>query len=159
MREIEISIVKLKHRSSFLKVYENVYSSREEAEKFYGSFLENGWISAAWRNSELMGVLTWMPREAAKHGLVEIIDLWVEPEERRKGVGGRLIDHAIVQMRKYYQRFGSNLRKVMVFTGASNKYFAARKLYEKKGFRIAATIPPGTLDNPQYVEFLYVLQL
>lgn len=159
MSEIEVSTVKPEHRSSFLKAYENVYSSREEVEAFYGSFLENGWISTAWKNSELVGVLTWMSREAAKHGLAEIIDIWVEPEERRKGVGGRLIDHAIARMREYYQHFGSNLRKVMLFTGASNKYLAARKLYKKKGFRTVATIPPYTIDNRQYAEFLYVLQL
>ena len=159
MSEIEILSVKPEHRSSFLKAYEKVYSSREEAEAFYGSFLENGWISTAWKNSKLVGVLTWMPREAAKCGLAEIIDIWVKAEERRKGVGGRLINHAVVQMRQYYHRFGSNLRKVMLFTGASNRYLAARKLYEKKGFQIVATVPSDTLDNPKYVEFLYVLQL
>jgi len=159
MSEIEILSVKPEHRSSFLKAYEKVYSSREEAEAFYGSFLENGWISTAWKNSKLVGVLTWMPREAAKRELAEIIDIWVKAEERRKGVGGRLINHAVVQMRQYYHRFGSNLRKVMLFTGASNRYLAARKLYEKKGFQIVATVPSDTLDNPKYVEFLYVLQL
>lgn len=159
MNEIRVSSLKPDHKSSFLKVYENVYSSKEEVEAFYGSFLENGWISTAWKNSELAGVLTWMPREAAKHGLAEIIDLWVSPEERRKGVGERLLEHAIAQMRQYYQHFNSNLRKVMLFTGASDKYHAARRLYEKKGFRIVTTIPINTLGNTQYVEFLYVLQL
>lgn len=159
MNEIEISVVRPEHRDSFLKAYEKVYSSREEAEAFYSGFLENGWISAAWKDSGLVGVLTWMPREAAKHGLAEIIDFWVKAEERRKGVGGRLLDHAIAEMQKYYRNFNSKLRRVMLLTGASKKYLAARKLYEKTGFQIAATIPPDILNSPQYEEFLYILQL
>ncbi len=159
MNEIEFSLVGPARRSSFLDAYETVFSSRREAEAFYGGFLENGWISAAWKDSGLVGVLTWMPREAAKHGLAEIIDFWVKAEERRKGVGGRLLDHAIAKMRQYYQDFNSKLRRVMLFTGASKRYLAARKLYEKKGFQISATIPPDRLDNPRYKEFLYVLQI
>jgi len=159
MSEIEILSVKPEHRSSFLKAYEKVYSSREEAEAFYGSFLENEWISTAWKNSKLVGVLTWMPREAAKRGLAEIIDIWVKAEERRKGVGGRLINHAVVQMRQYYHRFGSNLRKVMLFTGAMERYRAARTLYEKRGFRVVVKIPRNALDNPDGEELLYVLRV
>lgn len=159
MSGIKIALVKLKHRSIFLKAYENIYSSRKEVEMFYKRFLENEWISGAWKNSELVGVLTWMPRETAKNELAEIVDLWVKAEERRKGIGGRLIDHALAQMRQYYQYFGFTVRRVMLFTGASEKYLAARNLYEKKGFKIVATIPPNTLNNSPNAEFLYVLQL
>jgi len=82
--EVQISVLTPKHRTEFLKAYEKVYSSREEAETFYGRFVQNRWISAAWKNGELIGVLTWTPREAVKHGLAEIIDFWVKAEERRK---------------------------------------------------------------------------
>jgi len=45
-----------------------VFSSRKEVETFYNRFIENGWISGAWKNGELIGVLSWTPREAVKHG-------------------------------------------------------------------------------------------
>jgi ribosomal protein S18 acetylase RimI-like enzyme len=143
---------------SSLKLTE-VYSSKEEAESFYCRFLDNGWISGAWKDHELIGVLAWAPRETVKNGLAEIIDIWVDVEERGKGIGGKLIDHAIGQMKRYYQRFKSKLRRVMLFTGATEEFSAARALYEKKGFRIIATIPRGALDNPCGDEFLYVLQI
>lgn len=103
--------------------------------------------------------LTWMPREAAKHGLAEIIDFWVKAEERRKGIGGKLIDHAVVQMQIYYQRFGAALRKIMLFTGTTDRYLAARTLYKKKGFRVVAKIPRNALDNPDGDDLLYVLDM
>ena len=128
-------------------------------ETFYGRFIQNGWISGAWKNGALIGVLTWAPREAVKHQLAEIVDFWVRAEERRKGIGKKLIDHTLLQMQQYYKRFGATLNKVMLFTGASDRFLAARNLYEKTGFRIVATIPKNALDNPYGDDLLYVLQI
>jgi len=157
--EVQITVLTPKHRTEFLKAYEKVYSSREEVETFYGRFVQNGWISVAWKNGELIGVLTWAPREAVKHGLAEIVDFWVLAGERRKGIGGKLIDHALLQMKRYYKRFGATLNKVMLFTGNADRFLAARRLYEKKGFRVVATIPKNALDNPYGEDLLYVSQI
>jgi ribosomal protein S18 acetylase RimI-like enzyme len=156
---VRIRCVTPQDKDSFFEAYRGVYSSKEEAEAFYCRFLENGWISGAWKNRKLIGVLAWTPRESVKNGLAEIIDIWVNKEERGKGIGRKLIDHALEQMKQYYQRFGSKLQRVMLFTGATEEYSAARALYEKKGFHIIATIPRGVLDNPYGNELLYVLQI
>ena len=157
--KVQISVLTSRHKTELFKAYEKVYSSREEVKTFYGRFIQNGWISGAWKDGELIGVLTWAPREAVKHGLAEIVDFWVRAEERKKGIGGELIDHALLQMQRYYERFGATLKKVMLFTGATDRFLTARNLYEKKGFRIVATIPKNALDNPYCDELLYVLQL
>jgi len=157
--EVQISVLTPKHRTEFFKAYEKVYSSREEVETFYDRFVQNGWISVAWKNGELIGVLTWAPREAVKHGLAEIMDFWVKAEEQGKGIGGKLTDHAILQMKRYYKRFGATLNKIMLFTGNADRFLAARHLYEKKGFRVVATIPKNSLDNPYGEDLLYVLQI
>ena len=159
LAKVQIDVLTSKHQTEFFKAYEKVYSSREEVKAFYGRFMQNGWISGAWKNGELIGVITWAPREAAEHGLAEIMDFWVRAEERRKGIGGKLIDHALLQMQRYYEHFGAALNKVMVFTGASERFLAARNLYEKKGFRVVATIPKNALDNPYSDDLLYVLQM
>jgi ribosomal protein S18 acetylase RimI-like enzyme len=155
---VRIRCVTPQDKDSFFEAYKGVYSSKEEAEAYY-RFLDNGWISGAWKNRKLIGVLAWAPREAVKNGLAEIIDIWVNKEERRRGIGGKLIGHALEQMKQYYQRFGSKLQRVMLFTGATEEYSAARALYEKSGFHVIATIPRGTLDNPYGNELLYVLQI
>lgn len=157
--EVHVSTVTRQCEEDFFKAYESVYTSKEEAEAFYGGFLENGWISGAWKNGKLIGALAWFPRESVKNGLAEILEIWVTTEERRKGVGEKLVDHALKQMKRYYQHFGTELRKVMLFTGSTEEFSAARALYEKKGFRKVATIPKGILDNPYGEEYLYVLQL
>jgi len=156
---VNVEVVTLQHQSEFLKIYQQVYSSKEEAETFYRRFLENGWVSGAWKSEELIGVVTWMPREDAKHGLAEIIDFWVKTEERRKGIGRKLIDHAICQMQMYYQRFGATLRKVMLFTEKTDRFLAARTLYEKKGFQVVARIPRNAINNPDGDDLLYVLEI
>lgn len=157
--DAQINTIEPKHQIEFFKAYEEVFSSIREVKTFYSRFIENGWISGAWKKGELIGVLSWTPREAVKNGLVEIVDLWVRAEERRRGVGGRLIDHAIIQMEQYYKSFGATLNKVMLFTGASDRFLAARNLYEKKRFQVVATIPKNALDNPYGDDLLYVLQM
>ena len=157
--KVLIQVVTRQHQDEFFKAYGDVYGSREEAEAFYSRFLDNGWISGAWKEGELIGALAWVPREAVKNGLAEIIEVWVKAEERGKGIGGKLIDHALEQMERYYRRFGSRLRKVMLFTGSTDEFSAARALYEKKGFRVVATISRGVLDNPYGDDLLYVLQI
>ena len=157
--KVLIRVLTSKHQAELFKAYEEVYSSREEVKAFYGRFVENGWVSGAWKDDKLIGVLTWAPRETVKHGLVEIVDFWVKAEERRKGIGGRLMDHALLQMQQYYKRFGATLNKVMLFTEASDRFLPARSLYKKKGFRVAATIPKDALDNPYSDYLLYVLQI
>jgi ribosomal protein S18 acetylase RimI-like enzyme len=161
VHDLKVSIQKVtrKQQDAFFKAYEGIYSSKEEAEAFYRRFLENGWISSAWKNGKLIGVLAWMPRETVKNGLAEILEIWVTSEERGKGIGSKLIDHALKQMKRYYQRFGFKLRRIMLFTGATAEFSAARTLYEKKGFRIVATIPRNVLDNPYGEDLLYVLKI
>jgi len=157
--DVQINTIEPKRQTEFFNAYEKVFSSREEVETFYSRFIENGWISGAWKNGELIGVLSWTPREAVKFGLAEIVDVWVRVEERRKGIGGKLIDHAIIQMEQYYKKFGAVLSKVMLFTGASDRFHAARSLYEKKRFRVVATIPKNALDNSYGDDLLYVRQI
>ncbi len=157
--DVQINTVDPRHQIELFKAYEKVFSSRKEVERFYDRFIENGWVSGAWKKGELIGVLSWTPREAVKDGLAEIVDFWVRVEERRKGIGGKLIDHAIIQMEQYYKSFGATLSKVMLFTGASDRFLAARDLYEKKRFQVVATIPKNALDNPYGDDLLYVLQI
>ncbi len=90
LAKVQTSVLTPEHQTEFFKAYEKVYSSREEVKTFYGRFIQNGWISAAWKNGKLIGVLTWAPREAVKHRSAEMVDFWVRAEERRKGIGGKL---------------------------------------------------------------------
>ena len=109
--DVQINIIEPEQQTEFFKVYEKVFSSRKEVETFYGRFIENGWISGAWKNGELIGILSWTPREAVKHGLAEIIDFWVKVEERKKG--DIMINFNIEDHRRYKAKLKEAINKAM----------------------------------------------
>ncbi|UCH70409.1 MAG: hypothetical protein JSV29_00005, partial [Candidatus Bathyarchaeota archaeon] len=51
-----INTMEPRHQIEFFKAYEKVFSSRKEVKTFDSRFIENGWISVAWKKGELMGV-------------------------------------------------------------------------------------------------------
>ena len=66
-----------------------------------------------------------------------IFAMWVDSTERRKGVGGRLID-AVIQWAK--EKGGEKLR-----LDVADENLSAIKLYESKGFQrtgVTGTLPP-----------------
>jgi ribosomal protein S18 acetylase RimI-like enzyme len=87
------------------------------------------------------GWLTYMP-----HGgkTVELVDVWVRPRRRRRGVGRGLV-------RRLRRRFPG--RTIYLFARAENA--GAIAFYQAVGFRLAAELPGwyrrGTADARLYV--------
>lgn len=88
---IRIRCLSNEDREEFFGTYIGVYSSREEAEAFYSRFLDNGWISGAWKNGKLIGVCAWFPREAVKNGLAEIIRFGLMWRNAERGLAESLL--------------------------------------------------------------------
>jgi ribosomal-protein-alanine N-acetyltransferase len=59
----------------------------------------------------------------------EVLNLAVEPDRRRAGLGGTLLDRAMAVLRE------AGAREVFLEVRVSNA--AARRLYESRGFRVA----------------------
>ncbi len=133
------------------KVYAKSYGSIEQAGKHVRDFIENHGGRLAVVDGRLVGVLFWMQRETASHGQAEIVDLWVEESERRRGIGQTLLKESIREIEDHYLSQGQTLKVMLLFTTEGNS--PARMLYEKMGFQVAANL--GDLTGLGDKDILY----
>jgi len=115
------------------KIYEKPYGEYATAEKIIEMYLDHYFVKLIESERKIVGTLVWFPREDPKLGWAEILDLWIEDEYRRKGLGFKLIQDTIKDIKAYFKSKGHKLKCVTLFTSAKNK--PARSLYEKAGFR------------------------
>lgn len=134
------------------KGYEKGYGSIEQAEKHVRDFVEYHGVRLALADSSIVGLLFWMQREVASQGQAEIVDLWVEESERRRGIGERLVAESIREIENHYSSQGHTLKNVLLFTTERNS--PARTLYEKMGFEVVADV--GNLSVLDDRDILYV---
>ena len=114
-------------------------------ERDAGSHLGSKWIGTlSLLEPELVHDLPFPSKIAeAKDGGAEIymlVGMWVDPEFRKKGVGGQLVEHALQAVRDFsvissHQNRGENDgRKRLVVLEVHNTNFVAQRLYESQGF-------------------------
>jgi ribosomal protein S18 acetylase RimI-like enzyme len=136
--EITTRIATIDDIETLTEVYAENYGSIEQAKKHVRDFVENHGVRLSMVDDRLVGVLFWMQRETASHGQAEIVDLWVEESERRKGIGERLLMESLREIEDHYSSQGQTLKTVLLFTTEGNA--PARTLYDKMGFQVAANL-------------------
>lgn len=134
------------------KVYEKSYGSVEQAEKHVRDFVEYHGVRLALEDIRIVGVLFWMQREGANQGQAEVVDLWVEESERRRGIGEKLLTESIREIEDHYSSQGHTLMNVLLFTTERNS--PARALYKKMEFEVVADL--GNLSGLDDRDILYV---
>lgn len=89
-------------------------------------------IFTAWDDEIFQGHITLQTQSEyppfRKQNIPEIVDVWVQPLARRKGIGQQLLDVAIDQAKK------NNAPAVGMGVGITREYGAAHVLYGKNGF-------------------------
>jgi len=134
------------------RVYAKSYGSVEQAEKHVRDFVEYHGVELALADGRIVGVLFWMQREEASQGQAEIVDLWVEESERRRGIGERLLAESVREIEDHYSSQRHTLRTVLLFTTEGN--VPARTLYEKMGFQVVADL--GNISSQGDRDILYI---
>lgn len=94
-------------------------------------------IWAAWDGKRLAGQIT-LQHESQyppfrKHAIPEIVDLWVHPQDRGRGTGRRLLQHAIAHARD------AGRKAIGLGVGVTASFGAAQRLYVLEGF-----VPDGS---------------
>ncbi len=85
------------------------------------------------RDGRVIGAVFWNVVEEKHHSLTEIVDLWIDEDFRRRGLGERLLESVIEDMKQFFAKDNFVLRKILVTTGGDNE--PAKNLYEKVGFQ------------------------
>jgi ribosomal protein S18 acetylase RimI-like enzyme len=117
------------------------------------SFFDYHHIKVMKNENKVIGAMFWNVLEEKHHGLAEIGDLWIDESFRRRGLGEKLLRTVIEDMKTFFRKGNYALRKVLVTTGDDNE--AAKKLYEKAGFKKAAAL--ADLFGKGETELVYVL--
>lgn len=144
-------------RACLIRMYglPHLYHNRKEVSWFVKSFFGYHYVEVAKHSRKVIGVAFWNVVDEKHHGLAEIIDLWVDENFRRRGVGERLLRSVIEDMKQFFAKDNHALRKVLLTTNEDNE--PAKKLYEKVGFREAAVFRNLFAENES--EQVYILTL
>jgi len=137
------------------RIYEKPYGSYETARKFVEMYLDHYFVKIVEAEGKIIGRLIWLPREDPRLGWAEILDLRIEEEYRRMGFGLKLLRETIKDVKAHYESMGHRARCIILFTSENN--VAARKLYEKAGFRKVGY--GGYVSEDGAPELLYALNL
>jgi ribosomal protein S18 acetylase RimI-like enzyme len=89
---------------------------------------------SCWEDSELVGFACY-GREALTQGTWDLFWVCVSSAARRKGVGRTLLN----EVQRHAEQ--EHVRLIVIYTSSTEKYAAARRLYESQAFTRTAVIP------------------
>ncbi len=135
--------------------YFNHYKNEKIIKNRVESYLKYNKMIIAKENNKIVGVLQWHIKENPQSGVVEFEEIFVNKELRGKGIGSKLVDFAIKDVKEYFISNNLKSRKIFLFTNKNN--IPARKLYEKYGFKFIAELNELFSDNEK--EAFYCLSL
>jgi len=154
MNNIKITSASRKDRPELIKWFE-FYSRRSAILKRIDCYTSHNFTVIAKDKNKIVRVLQWYAKEEPRHGLAEFEEVFVLDKYRGKGIGFRIVEFAIKSVKDHFKKLNFKARKIFLFVGKKN--LAARKLYEKYGFKSAAKA--GNLFNDNTDELLYTLDL
>jgi len=137
------------------RIYEEPYGGYETARKFVEMYLDHYFVKVVEVEGKNIGRLIWFPREDPKLGWAEILDIWIEEAYRRRRLGLKLLQETVKDVKAHYDSMGHKARCIILFTSENN--VAARRLYEKAGFRKVGH--GGYVSEDGTPELLYALNL
>jgi len=115
------------------RIYEQITGQPEIAAALAQLYLDHYFVKLIEADRRIIGHLVWLPREDPRLGWAEILDRGVHEGYRRQGLGYKVLEEAIADIKQYFRSRGCNLRCIVLFTSESNE--PARGLYEKAGFK------------------------
>ncbi|MBU3918342.1 GNAT family N-acetyltransferase [Patescibacteria group bacterium] len=109
----------------------------------------------AQEDNKIVGLIQWIVKEDPNQGVVELEELFVNPDFRSQGIGKKLVEKVLEIIKTFYIDNNLTLRKVILYVKEDNKQ--ARAIYEKFGFKENSNI--GYLFSNDSKDLLYVLNI
>jgi len=129
---MEIRKAKRQDKARLIEHFKH-YKNKKLIENRVNCYLEHNSTIIAEENNEIIGLAQWFVKENPNSGVAEIEEVFVNPNFRGKGIGSGLIDFIIEDIKDFFKANNIKLRKIFLFVSKNN--VAARRLYEKFGFK------------------------
>jgi len=149
-----ISKATKKDRKELLNFFKH-YKINDLAKKRVECYTNYASTIIAKEKDKIIGVLQWYVKEDPKAGVAEFEELFVKKEYRSRGIGLRLVEAGIKDVRSFFRKNNIKPRKIFLFISKSN--IASRKLNKKLGFKFIAEVEDLFLDGES--ELFYCLDL
>lgn len=130
-------------------------TSKDESEWFVSCYHDYHHILVAKVDGTIQGACFWRIEGERYSGLAWIENVWVEAGFRKLGLGQKLLERAVEDVKSFFSEHGVKPRKVVLTT--QEERTAARKLYGRLGFNQVASVT-GMYD-PGGHDILYMLDL
>lgn len=137
-----------------MREYFRHYGIRELIERRISAYLFYANTIVAKEKDKIVGTLQWHVKEDPNAGVAEFEEIHVLEGYRGKGIGSRLMEKGIEDVKSHFKKNGISARRIFLFV---EKNCPARLLYERFGFRLVAEV--GNLFTDGETETLYVLKL
>ena len=154
MNNITIALATKGDKNQLLKYFEH-YKIKEIIENRIDCYLSHNFTVVAKDKNQIIGVLQWYVKEDPKAGVVEFEEVYVLEKYLGKRIGSLIIKFAIQSVKEHFKKIKIKPRKIFLFVGREN--IAARKLYEKHGFKLLCSV--GNLFHDKEEELFYTLDL
>lgn len=105
--------------------------------------------------NKIIGKALWYVKGDPNEGVVELDELYVFENFRKRGIGNTLINATIASAKKYFETLRIKPRRIFLSTEEDN--LNARRLYKKFGFECVANL--GPLYSDENNELIYILDL
>ena len=102
--------------------------------------------------NRIIGKILWYVKKNPDDGLIEIEELYVFENYRRKCIGSELVKASIKAIKRDFKDFGVKPRRIYLFT--NENYQSAGNLYEKFGFKCIANL--GHLHSENENNLFYI---
>jgi ribosomal protein S18 acetylase RimI-like enzyme len=152
MAGIKIGLATVDDREAiakYLEHYGNLALKRAEC------YTSHNFTVLAKDRVKLVGILQWYVKEDPNDGIIEFEEMHVLEDYRQRGIGSLLVEFAIQSVNDHFKMIQQKPQRIFLFVDKMNA--AARKLYEKHGFKFVAELE--NLFNDNEIETIYILKL
>jgi GNAT superfamily N-acetyltransferase len=95
-----------------------------------------------------IGLARWHTSSDTAEGVVQLLDLYVEPPHQRKGHGGKLFKELVAQSSSYFKLHRSRLRRIWAAL-EQKRHINARAFLTASGFHHVVTMKDLFRDQDQ----------
>ena len=135
-----------------MKLYQGSKLSERGVKEYLETYNIPIHVIVAKDGDKIIGTLMWMRRGYIEVGIADILEVEVSDDYQRKGIGKKLIEKCIQDVKEYFSERNSSADTLTVSTDDDN--LQGIKFYEKMGFKKVAHLGPMLRNEILYANDL-----